>query len=151
MSTEDEQFPPRPGGLVDTARKTAAEPQGSPGTVADDNGPVAYSAVRVRPEAPDTGTARTVTLSSGNPVARILPQDAQRRSAVVLAVDNDVYLSANQGSAEDAQGSTTATGVFYLPAGIAIPIDTQATLWAACTTTATSSRVSVLITRDSQP
>lgn len=151
MSTEDEQFPPRPGGMVDTARKTAAAPQDAADTVADDNGPVAYSAVRVRPEPPDAGTARTITLSAASPVQRLLPQDAQRRSAVILAVDSDVYLSANQGAAEDAQGSTTATGVFYLPAGIAIPVNTQATLWAACTTTATSSRVSVLITRDSRP
>jgi hypothetical protein len=151
MSELDELFPPRPGGMVDTARKQAAAAADAASTVDNTDGPVAYSAVRVRPEAPDLGTAVTVTLSSANPVRRLLPQDAQRRSAVVLAVDNDVYIATSQGPAQDAAGGNGATGVFYLPAGIAIPLDTQASLWCACTTTATISRVSVLVTADSAP
>lgn len=148
----EELFPPRPGGLVDSARRTAAPAADSleievPGT----DGPVPYAAVRVRPEPPDLGTARTITLGPANPVLRLLGRDGQRRGAVVLAVDNDVYLSNDHGLARDVAGGTAAEGVFYLPAGIAVPVDFQGELWAACTTTATSSRVSVLVTKDSTP
>lgn len=146
-----EQFPPRPGGLVDSHRKAQAAQTPAPSTVTVPDGPVTYDAVRVRPEPPDLGTARTITLSEANPVLPLLGHDAQRRSAVVVAVDNDIYLATDQGLAQQASGTTTAEGAMYLPAGIAIPVDTQAQVWAACTTTATSSRVSVLITKDSSP
>lgn len=147
----DELFPPRPGGRVDSARKAAAAQPAAADTVENDNGPVTYAAVRVRPEPPDLGTARTITLSAVNKVTRLIGQDAQRRSCIVLAIDNDVYIASDEGLAQDAAGGTAAEGVFYLPAGIALPVDTQAKLWVACTTTATSSRVSVLITKDSAP
>lgn len=147
----DELFPPRPGGLVDSTRKSAAAVPDLPESVDNSNGPVPYAAVRVRLEPPDLGTARTITLSSANQVLRLLGHDAQRRSCVVLAVDNDVYLSGAKGPLQDVAGGTVGEGVFYLPAGIAIPIDTQAEMYAGVTTTATSSRISVLITKDSSP
>lgn len=146
-----EMFPPRPGGLVDTARKTAAAQAAVAETVENGNGPVIYAAVRVRPEAPDIGTARTITLSAVNPVLTLLGADRQRRSCVILAVDNDVYIATDKGLAIEAAGGNAAEGVFYLPAGIGIPVSSQAQYWAACTTTATSSRVSVLIDKDSAP
>lgn len=152
MSDYGVMFPPRPGGMVDSARQAVTAAQDSPAvTVANDNGPVTYAAVRVRPETPDLGTARTVTLSAANEVLPLFGRDAQRRGAVVLAVDNDVYIASDHGLAWQAAGGNAAEGVFYLPKGIPVPLDTQAQLWTACTTTATSSRVSVLITLDSMP
>lgn len=141
-------FPPRPGGLIDSTRQQRAAGQLSQ-TADSPAAEVPYSAVRVRPETPDLGTARTVTLSAANPVLTLLTRDPQRRSAVILSVDNDVYITSDHGLALQAAGGATAEGCFYLPAGIGIPVDTQAQLWVAATTTAASSRVSVLISRDS--
>ncbi len=146
-------FPPKAGGMVDSVRKqrlretaqAAGLGEGGP-EVTDAGG---YQAIRVRPESPDAGIARTVTLSSANPVAQLLPRDETRRSAVILAVDNDVWISYNQGTAEDLSGTSTAGGAFYLPAGIGIPIDNRGQIWVSPTTFATNSRVSVLVGRDS--
>lgn len=156
MSPE-ELFPPKPGGMVDTARRQQAAEQDQLARyetiLAGEAGPDghAYAAIRVRPEAPDSGTARTVTLSPAYQVARLLPADPQRRGAVVLAVDNDVYLTQSEGLARDVAGGSSALQAFYLPAGIGIPIANQGQYWVAATTAATSSRVSVLIDRDTRP
>lgn len=107
-------------------------------------------AVPVRDEAPAQSIPRCITLSAANPVLPLLPQDPRRRSAVVLAVDNDVYIAGSADLANAAQGSPASPHAFYLPAGIAVPVDTKAASWVACTTTATSSRVSVLINKDDQ-
>lgn len=151
MSELDEQFPPVPGGPVDTERKNAAAAAGLPETVDDLDGPAGYSAVRVRPEPPDLGTARGLTLSAANPVLRLLGADAQRRTAVVIAVDNDVYISHSKDTATAAAGTGTATGIAYLPAGIGIPLDNQGEHWVAATTLSGNSRVSVFISKDSAP
>lgn len=143
-----EAFPPRPGGLVDSARQPDPNPVITPPSVVTD--PTPYPAVRVRVEAPDLATARTITLGANNPVLRLLPRDAQRRSAVILAVDNDVYLSNNEGAARDAEGSKTSEGAFYLLQGLGIPLDTQGEIWVSATTVATTSRVSVFVSLDSR-
>lgn len=150
MSELDELFPPRPGGIIDSTRKSAAAAAVQlPGTVDDTDGPVNYSAVRVRDEPPDTGTARTVPLSSANTVRSVLPRDAGRRRAVLLAITNDVYLTTNEGAAKDAGLGHPAPDIGYLPAGIAVPIDNTAQHWCAVTTTSTASPVLVIISRDS--
>jgi hypothetical protein len=105
-------------------------------------------AVPVRDEAPAQSIARCVTLGANNPVLPLLPQDPRRRGAVVLAVDNDVYIAGSADLAQAAQGSTSSEHAFYLPAGIGIPVAAKGALWVAVTTTATLSRVSVLIAKD---
>ena len=104
--------------------------------------------IHVKVDPPEMGTARCVTLSANNPWLPILGQDPTRKSAVLLAVDNDVYVTSSKEIAMELAGSTTGTDGFYLPAGIAIPVDNQSAYWVACTTTATSTRVSVLVSRD---
>lgn len=146
----EELFPPKPGGMVDTARKQRqAEQDQLAALESPEPGPGEYDAIRVRIAEPDQGTARTITLSSANPFAPLLPRDTSRRGAVVLAVDNDVWVSYNQGTAQDLSGTSGAGSAFYLPAGIAVPVTSQAQLWVSPTTTATSSRVSVLVSKDS--
>lgn len=149
----DELFPARPGGIVHSTRQQAADAAAAAAapTVASSDGPVPYTAVRVRPETPDLSTARTLTLSAANPVLTLVPHDPQRRQCVVIAVDNDVYISGDYGLALSISGGASAEGAFYLPAGIGIPVDTQAQLWVAATTLSVNSRVSVLITKDSAP
>lgn len=148
----EELFPPKPGGMVDTVRRQRQAEQDQAASLDDAVAAAApgdYTAVRVRISQPDLATARTVTLSSANPVAPLVPRDDQRRAAVVIAVDNDIWISANEGTANDLAGTSGAGSAFYLPAGIGFPFDTRAQLWVACTTTSASSRVSVFTTRDS--
>jgi len=135
---------PRPGGKIDTARRNADAYSLADEPVAQQDTLVKGKPVAVDALAPDTGPCRCVTLSANNPVLLLLPRDTTRRSAVILAVDNDVYLSNDPGQAQNAaaSGGTAYEGAFYLPAGIAIPWQNTDQLWTAATTTATSSRVS---------
>ena len=147
-ATED-LFPPRPGGLVDRHRKRLAEEEEKRRQIEDAPIPDSpYTAVRVRPEAPDLGGAYVVTVSSSNPVAVLLPKDAQRRSAVIIAVDNDMWISYSQGTAAGIAGSATGGSAFYLPQYIGIPIDSRQIVYVS-STTAGPSRTSVIVSRDS--
>ena len=106
--------------------------------------------VPVRVETPAQGVGNVVVLSAANPVLQLLPQDPRRRGAVVLAVDNDVYLSASRDLAAFAAGSNTGTQAGYLPAGIGIPLNSKNAWYVAATTTATSSRVTVFVFKDDE-
>ena len=149
----EEIFPARPGGMVDTARQRAQaeQDQAAASLSGQEVTQSGYQAVRVRQEPANAGTARTITLSSANPVAPLLPRDETRRSAVILAVDNDVWYSYNEGTAADLAGTSGAGSAFYLPAGIAVPILNTAQIWVSPTTFTGSSRVSVSVDRDSTP
>lgn len=110
--------------------------------------PEPLAVIPVRSESPALSAARCVTLSAANPVLQLLPQDPRRRSAILLAVDSDVYVCQSKELAQAAQGVATSGEGFYLPKGIAVPVVAKAVLWAAATTTATPSRISVLIAKD---
>lgn len=112
--------------------------------------PEPLATVPVRNESPARGTARCIRLSAANQVLPLLPQDPRRRHALVLAVDNDVYLCGSLETAQAVAGSTTAADGFYLPKGIAVAIVNKAAHWVAVTTTAAPSRVSVLINQDDE-
>ena len=149
----EDLFPPKPGGLVDRhRRRKAAEEQakeeGQTSTV-ESLGRNKVKAVRTVIDSPDIARATSVLLTSAVPVARLLPRDSHRKSAVVLAVDNDVYVTSDQGTAWNIAGASTNVGAFYLPAGIAVPVVSTDELFVAATTTASTSRVSVMITRES--
>ena len=147
----EELFPPRPGGMVDTIRKQREADAGqlANADVVAEQDNVSYEAIRVTTQGPDIGTARTVTLSAANPVLPLLPADRTRSSAVIIAVDNDVYISQDQNTANTVYGAATNGQAFYLPKGVSITIDNQGDYWAACTTTGTASRVSVLVSKNS--
>lgn len=149
----EELFPPKPGGLIDRHRKRKAEEEaareaGSTSEVTE-TGRNKIKAVRTIVEAADLATATTVFLNTAIPVQRLLPRDDLRRSAVVLAVDNDVYIASDPGMAWNVQGAATNVGAFYLSKGVPLTVASTAELWVAVTTVATSSRVSVLINRGS--
>jgi hypothetical protein len=135
---------PRPGGKIETARRHAeAEPLADEPVARQDTlvkgRPVAVDAL-----APDTGIAITVTLTANNPVLPLLPRDTTRRGAVVLAVDNPVYVAVDANLAKQAAGSASSTQAFYLPVGVPVCVRNTAELWASATTTGTASRVSVM-------
>lgn len=127
--------------LAETAPAGIPDPGGTelPGT---------YAVVPVRDESPAQFIASCASLSTANPVRMILPQDPRRRRAVVLAVDNDVYLASTLELAQAAEGAATSSVTFYLPKGTPLPVTGKGALWASATTTATGSRVSVLVEKD---
>lgn len=110
--------------------------------------PETYIPISVRDESPALGSAHCVTLSANNPVRPVLPQDPRRRRALLLAVDNDVYIGSSLEVAQAAEGGTTSGAAFYLPKSIPVPVTSKAAFWAAATTTSSSSRVSVLVEKD---
>lgn len=139
-------FRPRPGGKIDTGRRQREAESVADEPVAQTDTLIMGKPVAVDALVPEIGNARTITLSANNQVLPLLPRDTTRRSAVILAVDNDVYLTNDPGQAQKAaaSGGAAAEGVFYLPAGIALPWQNTDQLWAAATTTGSSSRVSVM-------
>jgi hypothetical protein len=106
--------------------------------------------VSVRNETPALGTAYAVTLSSNNEWLELLPRDLNRRNAVILAEDNDVYICSSREVAAQVAGGTSSTLAFYLPKQIVLPINSRAPFWVACTTTSGNSRVSVMVNKDSE-
>lgn len=137
---------PRPGGKIDTARRMAEQHSDKDLPVADTDTLIKGKPVAVDSLQAENGLAITVTLNSANPMLPLLPRETTRRSAVLLAIDNDVYISTSPGQATAAAlaGGTALAGVGYLPAGIGVPWPSTAPLWAAATTTATQSRITVL-------
>lgn|SRR5487761_250237 len=112
--------------------------------------PEPFPALPVRDESPALGSAHSISLSSANPVKLALPQDPRRRRAVLLAVDNDVYVASSLENAQAAEGVTTSSMAFYLPKSVPLPVTTKAALWVSATTTGSSSRVSVLAEKDDE-
>jgi hypothetical protein len=150
-TTDTVTYHPAPGGMVDTARKakaTAAQHAEGGMTASGDAAP-AGRAVPVREALGDVGSARVLVLAANQPQRQLLPRDLKRRAAVIIAVDNDVYITPDEGTASGIAGTATALTGFYLPKGTPIPIVSTAEFWVACTTTASTSRVSVLYSRDS--
>jgi hypothetical protein len=146
----EELFPAKPGGLVDRHRRRKAEEKAA-GETSDtvQLGRNKVKAVRTVVESPDIGGTPSVLLSASAPTARLLPRDDHRRSAVILAIDNDVYITSDPGTAINVAGTTTGTGGFYLPKQIPVPIMSTAEWYVAATTTTGTSRVSVLVNRES--
>lgn len=107
-------------------------------------------AIPVRNETPAQGVGSCTVLSAANPVLPLLPRDPRRRHALVLAVDNDVYLASSLELAQGLAGAATGVSGFYLPKGIVVPVVNKAAWWAAATTTGSSSRISVMVDKDDE-
>jgi len=110
--------------------------------------PEMFPVVSVRNESPAIGIGQCVSLSSAEPVKQVLPQDPTRRHALLLAVDNDVWIAGSKEVAQAAEGSTAGSFAFYLPKGVPVPIINKSVWYAAATTTATVSRISVMVDKD---
>lgn len=149
MSPED-LFPPKPGGMVDTARRkmaadtaqaeTLASAEPAPGRPRLD--------VAVNDRAAELARARTFSVSTanGNPVVELLGRDDQRRNAVIMTLDEPVVISFSQQAAEDPRNAVNAAGLsangFTLPVNVPLSLSTRSVIY--CTaTSATATRVSV--------
>lgn len=102
----------------------------------------------VRQESPDFGYPQCVLLNANNQVRLMLPQDPLRRNALVMAIDNDVYLCGSLETAQAAAGAATNTIGFYLPKNILMAVPSKGAVWAAATTSSGNSRISVFVSRD---
>lgn len=83
----EEKFPPKPGGMVDSHRRTMAarQAQAEAASLPEDEVPGGYEAVRVDVQVSDTYGAATYGIGTNlNPTLRILGSDAKRKRAVVM-------------------------------------------------------------------
>lgn len=137
---------PRPGGKIDTARRMAEQHSDKDLPVADTDTLVKGKPVAVDELLPPLGVAITVTLNSANPVLEALPKDTTRRGAILIAIDNPVYLATKQNVATTAYNTAgdTATLAGYLPVGVPVPVPFTDAVWIGATTVASQSRVTVL-------
>jgi hypothetical protein len=138
MRTEDSHVAklaqaPAPQGVTDPVEAALPEP---------------FPAIPVRNESPAVGIGQCVSLSAAESVKPVLPQDPRRRHALLLSVDNDVWIAGSLEVAQAAEGSTAGSFAFYLPKGVPVPIINKGAWWAAATTTATVSRISVMVDKD---
>ena len=135
---------PRPGGKIDTARRMAEQHSDKDLPVAGTDTLIKGKPVAVDELLPALGIAITVTLNAANPVLQALPKDTTRRGAVLIAIDNPVYVTTKQNVATTAQGSASSTLAGYLPVGVPVPVPFTDAIWVSATTTASQSRVTVL-------
>jgi hypothetical protein len=124
-----------------------AELAGTPGT-----GPVPVQG-SVRSERPRDAVWRTMVLAAGQ-ARQLLPQEPQRYRAVIIAVDQPVIICMNKDLATAPDNQFTAEGFptgFWLPTGIALPVESKALAWVVNPSQAAAAHVSVLIERHENP
>lgn len=146
-----ELFPPKPGGMVDTARKKMAADADQLQALGDAQ-PLAVNPkfdVGVTDHAAPLARARTFSLSTtgGNPLVELLGRDDNRRNAVIMTLDEPVVISFSQQAAEDPRNAVNAAGTsangFVVPVNIPVTVSTRSVIY--CTaTSATATRVSVM-------
>jgi hypothetical protein len=140
----EELFPPKPGGMVDTARKqkaAQAQDAATPATgetVADQG----YNAIRTVVQAADTYSARTLNVGAGV-TSILLPEDRNRKRATILVstASATIVMSQNQGNAANGTGFTLPSAVplvtegkgilyVYNPGDSAVQVSVLAELYA---------------------
>ena len=143
-------FPPKPGGMVDTARKrAAAEASQLEQYNAQAGGDVIPSfQIPVQDQAADLARARTFSVATGNnnPIVELLGYDENRRNAVIMTLDEPVVISFSQQAADDPRNAVNAAGLsangFVLPVNVPLPLNTKSIIY--CTAlSGTATRVSV--------
>ncbi len=144
-------FPPKTGGMVDTARKRMQAEAGQIEALGSIPAPEPFARLQVPVN--DHGTelarARTFSVSTGNnnPIVELLGQDVNRRNAVIMTLDEPVVISFSQQAADDPRNAINAAGLsangFVLPVNVPVPVNCQGVIY--CTaTSATATRVSVM-------
>jgi len=141
-------FPPRPGGMVDTARQRTQAEADQAAAIPEPPPVAGKLQVPVNDHGAELARARTFSVSTANnnPVVELLGRDERRRNAVVLTLEQPVVISFSQIAAQDPQNAVNAAGLpangFVLPAGVSVTLPTKSGIW--CTAmSATATRVSV--------
>jgi len=142
-------FPPKSGGMVDSARKRAQAEAGQLEALGSDAPSVlGKMEIPVSDRAAELARARTFSVSTANnnPIVELLGRDDNRRNAIIMTLDEPVVISFSQQAADDPRNAVNAAGTsangFVLPVNVPLPLNTRSTIY--CTaTSATASRVSV--------
>lgn len=154
--TEVLEHVPHPGSRRDAV--SAAEHHSAPAPAAPQEMPEVHFTVNTRSDMPEECIPRTMVLSATNPYLAILPRDMRRRRAVIVPIDNDVVLAESKELAQavatsvtgGAAATTLSTGM-YVPKSTVITLESRSWMFAAISTTASTSRVSVLVERYADP
>ena len=143
-------FPPKPGGMVDTARKRA-QAESDQLDAANAAIPAAgkpRNDVPVNDRAAELARARTFSVSTANnnPIVELLGRDDDRRNAVIMTLDEPVVISFSQQAAEDPRNAVNTAGLsangFVLPVNVPVTLPTRSNIY--CTAlSSTATRVSV--------
>lgn len=143
-----------PGGRLDATRQDAHHQAATdPGDQLLDHDLSGY-VISTADAMPEETIPRLVVLSTANPYLRILPRDAARRRAVLMAIDNDVVFVesvdlAAQLAAQVAGGAAAASLVLgcYWSKGVPLLVESRDQMFAVATTLTGNSRVSLLVER----
>jgi hypothetical protein len=145
------EMTPHPGSRLGASASAAAQAEPDHAAVAQHQADLAsvgpdMTSVPVQSVAAEEGVYRTNVLAP-NGFRQLLPQDPNRQSAVILAIDADIILCDNKDLASGPDNQTALpiafpTG-FYLSKGIPLPTRNRGLVWAVNTSNATN-RVSVL-------
>jgi hypothetical protein len=143
----EELFPPRAGGMVDSARK-ARTAQQAPQQAAPEFDGSRYDPVKVQLRIPEVASASTVVVAAAagyNSTQRLTGEDGQRYWATVMTLDEPVVLCFSEAAAHDPRNAGNSAGMtaggFALPVNTPLPIQTSAEIWVAATSS-TPTRVS---------
>ena len=143
-------FPPKPGGMVHTARQQRQAEQDQLDALPEiPSGPPGKLAVPVSEPGAELGRARTFSVSTanGNPIVELLGRDDNRRNAVMMTLDEPVVISFSQQAAEDPRNAVNAAGTsangFVMPVNVPVTVPFKGVVY--CTATSgTATRVSVM-------
>lgn len=123
----EELFPPKKGGMVETARRAVEDVEDAveglddleKAGVADQD----YPAIRVTSQAADTFAARSLNVPAGA-TAILLPEDRNRKRATVIVVtaSSTIVMSQSSGNADNGKG-------FVLPTGVPLPVEGKGMLY----------------------
>lgn len=150
--TEASTHVPAPGSRMEAAAAAAAHEAApaAPPAPSDEGLPV----VGTRDEMPEECVPRTLMLSASNPYLPLAPRDMRRRRLIITPVVNDVIICetrelAQQIAAALSAGQTAASlGIgAYIPVGRVIDLQSRDWLWAAVTTLAGTSPLTVIAER----
>lgn len=137
-------FPPKPGGMVDSARRQQAK--SAPAQEETSPAPRKPNAVKTIDVSASVANAGTVVVPTASYNAvRVLGFDKNRKRAVVMALDEPVVVATSASQADDPRnaGNTAGqtAGGFVLPVNTPLVIETASEVWVAATST-TATRVS---------
>lgn len=151
MNETDEQFPPVPGGMVDSARKQAATAAAVPAgpDVTDFDGSQ-YVPIKVQLRVAEIASSSTIAIANATgykSVQRLVGEDGQRGRTIVLTLDFPVIITFSRTAADDSRNAANAAGLpaggFVLPVNVPLTLDTVAEVYATATN-ATPTRVSFI-------
>lgn len=117
----EDLFPPKPGGMVDTARKQKAAEQAQIDELPEPAEDLFQHAVPVLDQAAELARARTfsVATGNGNPIVELLGRDDNRRNAIIMTLDQPVVISFSQTAADDPRNTSAGSSDVLAPASSA--------------------------------